>query len=79
MGDVHLALLLQNILGGTEVLRFVDVAAPIKDYNNKTVGVLGSHLSWAWAKELADSVINVCMSIFTRAFINERDTVANLY
>lgn len=55
-----MAALLQKILGGTEILRFVDVAAPIRDYDNNTIGILGAHLSWNWAKELAESVISVC-------------------
>lgn len=51
--DVHEAKLLAALLPAPdsgEPLRFVDVAAPIRK-NGQTVGVIGAHLSWAWAKE----------------------------
>lgn len=48
MGDVHLALLLHSILGGSEVLRFVDVAGPLLNTQNETIGVLGAHMSWVY-------------------------------
>lgn len=43
VGDVHLATLLQSILGGNEILRFVDVAVPIyREDNQQLIGVLGA-------------------------------------
>lgn len=48
--DVHEARLLAALLPGNpggEPLRFVDVAAPL---HGDGAGVLGAHLSWAWAE-----------------------------
>lgn len=54
VGDVHEAVLLASLLrpdaGSQEPLRFVDVAAPLRR-GSRTVGVVGGHLSWAWAEE----------------------------
>ncbi len=51
--DVHDAKLLASLLPASatgEPLRFVDVSAPIQ-IRGQTVGVIGAHLSWAWAEE----------------------------
>lgn len=58
VGDVHLASLLQQLIGGTEILRFVDVATPIYYSNGVLAGVLGAHLSWNWAKDLSDAILS---------------------
>ena len=54
VGDVHEAALLASLLppesANGEPLRFVDVAAPLQR-GGRTVGVVGGHLSWAWAEE----------------------------
>lgn len=53
VGDVHDAKLLASLLRSNtpgEPLRFVDVSAPLR-LRGKTVGVIGAHLSWAWAEE----------------------------
>lgn len=59
VGDVHEAVLLAKLLPrpDNEPLRFVDVAFPYKDADGKTVGVLGVHLSWQWARSVERSVI----------------------
>ncbi len=59
VGDVHEALLLAKLLPNEtdEPLRFVDVATPITDPQGKLRGVLASHLSWAWAREVTDTLI----------------------
>jgi len=58
-GDLHEALLLQKLLtsSGEEPLRFVDVAFPVLDRDGRLIGVLGAHLSWAWADEVRRSVL----------------------
>lgn len=58
-GDVHEAKLLAKLLPreGTEPLRFVDVATPVRDRNGHVVGVLGAHLSWSWAREVRESLL----------------------
>lgn len=53
VGDVHEAKLLASLLPATipgEPLRFVDVSAPLR-LHGQTIGVIGAHLSWAWAEE----------------------------
>lgn len=59
VGDVHDAVLLAKALPNPsgEPMKFVDVSTPIKDAQGRVVGVLGAHLSWAWARELRDSVL----------------------
>jgi PAS domain S-box-containing protein len=58
VGDVHEAKLLANLLPNPtgEPLRFVDVAAPIRDRQGKFLGVIGAHLSWTWAEEVLQSI-----------------------
>jgi hypothetical protein len=52
--DVHEAKLLQRFLApnSTEMLRFVDVAAPVNDDHGRFVGVLAAHLSWNWVGQV---------------------------
>ncbi|MEW6369778.1 MAG: ATP-binding protein [Pseudomonadota bacterium] len=59
VGDVHEAVLLARLLPqqGGEPRRFVDVAFPYLDRAGKTIGVLGIHLSWQWARAVERSVI----------------------
>jgi len=66
LGDVHDAVLLANLLSETtdmpaspddEPLRLVDVAAPVTDADGDIRGVLGAHLSWAWAHQLQDALL----------------------
>jgi signal transduction histidine kinase/CheY-like chemotaxis protein len=57
-GDVHEAVLLNKLLGGTEAepIRFFDFATPIY-HDGKIVGVLAAHLSWRWAKDISQDWI----------------------
>jgi len=59
VGDVHEAVLLAKHLPNLteEPLRFVDVAAPVTDENGNVQGVLGAHMSWAWAKKVQESLL----------------------
>ncbi|MBD1806011.1 response regulator [Microcoleus sp. FACHB-SPT15] len=59
VGDVHEALLLAKLLPNLtgEPLRFVDLAAPVKDTQDKFQGVIAAHLSWAWATEVEKSLL----------------------
>ena len=59
VGDVHEAVLLAKLLPSVnnEPKRFVDVAFPFADKDGKIRGVLGTHLSWEWAREVEQSVI----------------------
>ena len=59
VGDVHEALLLAKLLQeeGAEPMRFVDIAFPYHGKDGRTAGVLGAHLSWAWARDVQESII----------------------
>jgi len=59
VGDVHEALLLAKLVGSNhgEPPRFVDVAFPYLDARGNLAGVLGAHLSWAWARDVEESII----------------------
>ena len=60
VGDVHEAKLLATLLGpapNNEPFRFVDVAAPVRDETGRVIGVVGAHLSWAWAEERRRAVL----------------------
>ncbi|WOB09345.1 diguanylate cyclase domain-containing protein [Piscinibacter gummiphilus] len=62
VGDVHAAVLLEKLLPKQpEPWRFVDIAVPIFNAQGELQGVLGTHLSWAWAgqikRELVDQVV----------------------
>ncbi|NJO94178.1 MAG: PAS domain S-box protein [Hydrococcus sp. RM1_1_31] len=55
VGDVHEAKLLAKFLPplpNGEPLRFLDVSAPVITSEGQLLGVLGAHLSWAWASEV---------------------------
>lgn len=59
VGDVGKAQLLARLLPAVdgEVPRFVDVAFPVDGADGAARGVLGAHLSWEWARDIARSVI----------------------
>lgn len=59
VGDVHEAVLLAKLLPVQqgEPRRFVDVAFPYLDANGQPAGVLGTHLSWEWARDVERSII----------------------
>ncbi|MFC5478562.1 ATP-binding protein [Massilia suwonensis] len=58
VGDVHEAVLLARLLPAQpEPRRFVDLAFPYVDTAGKVQGVLGAHVSWNWAREVAHSVV----------------------
>lgn len=57
--DVHEAVLLAKFLptNGSELQRFFDVAFPYRDAEGHMAGVLATHLSWQWAREVQASVL----------------------
>lgn len=58
IGDYHPSTLLENKLPNTdERWRFVDVAIPITHSNGTYRGVLGIHLSWDWARSIANELL----------------------
>ncbi len=59
VGDYHPAILLEKKLPVmTEPWRFVDISSPIVDKDGHFKGVLGVHLSWTWARDLAKKLLN---------------------
>lgn len=59
LGDVHEALLLEKLQpdSGTDPKRFVDVAFPYRNKDGSLGGVLGAHLSWQWARDVEQSIM----------------------
>jgi len=58
-GDYHPALLLSKKLQPqSDPWRFVDLSAPVQDANGHLVGVLGMHLSWSWARDIAAKLLD---------------------
>ena len=56
--DYHPALLLDKLLPkAADPWRFVDVAAPVLGPDGAARGVIGVHLSWAWARRVAASLL----------------------
>ena len=57
--DFHPATLLERKLPAhDDPWRFVDLAIPVTTSEGELKGVLGIHLSWSWARELARKLIN---------------------
>jgi PAS domain S-box-containing protein len=59
VGDVHEAVLLAKLLPVQEgePRRFVDVAFPYLGADGQPAGVMGTHLSWEWARDVERSII----------------------
>lgn len=57
--DYHQALQLENKLPPRpELWRFVDLSMPVLDMQGHYAGVIGLHLSWSWAREIAAKLLN---------------------
>lgn len=66
-GDVHDAVLLNTLLGGSEEepLRFIDLAAQAFDSDGTVAGVLGFHINFAWAEAfLAETAESLEVDLF---------------
>ena len=58
-GDYHPALLLEKKLPQqSEPWRFIDIAVPLRDADGRLRGVIGSHLSWGWARDIAARLLD---------------------
>lgn len=66
VGDVHPAVLLSKHLPAPPdgILRFVDVASPVYDAKGQVIGVLCSHLTWEWARQLIEFIHEVTNTKF---------------
>lgn len=58
IGDVHDALLLAKLLPNNsgEAIYFSDVAFPVINKDGKTLGVLCTHLTWQWTRDVIRSI-----------------------
>ena len=58
LGDVHEAVLLSRLLapGDAGPMRFYDVAFALDDQRGAVRGVLGAHISWAWAQDVRTAI-----------------------
>lgn len=59
IGDVHDAVLLSKLLPNPtgEEMKFVDISTAVYSDDGQITGVLATHLSWEWAKEVEKSII----------------------
>ena len=56
--DYHPALLLEKKLPqGADPWRFVDVSIPVLRSDGSVRGIMGVHLSWVWARQLAQTLL----------------------
>ncbi len=57
--DFHPAVLLaQKLPPQSNPWRFVDLSAPVHDLNGHYLGVVGLHLSWSWARDIAAKLLD---------------------
>ena len=60
LGEVHQAARLAELLpkpADGEPLRFLDIAAPVRDYDGKVVRVLTAHLRFDWTEDVRKAVL----------------------
>ncbi|MBW8312071.1 MAG: diguanylate cyclase [Rhizobium sp.] len=59
VGNLHEVVLLAKLLpsDGDEPLRLIDISAPIHDDHGVVIGVMGAHLSWQWAENLRQALV----------------------
>ena len=56
--DYHAAVLLEKKLPqGADPWRFVDVSIPVMRTDGSVRGIMGAHLSWSWARRLAQTLL----------------------
>lgn len=63
--DYHPALLLGKLLPqSADPWRFIDVAVPVRRTDGQQWGVLGVHMSWAWARRLAGDLLTPALRAY---------------
>jgi hypothetical protein len=66
-GDVHEAVLLNDLLGGTEAdpFRFIDLSAPVIGPDGTVDGVIGLHIDFSWAEaQLSETAGELGLDLF---------------
>lgn len=58
VGDVHDAVLLAKLLPNPtgEPMKFVDISVPVTAPDGRLAGVLATHLSWEWARQIERTI-----------------------
>lgn len=67
VGDVHDAVRLAELMpkpANGEALRFLDVAAPIRDENGKVIRVFATHIAWQWTAQLRTNTFGPLKSTY---------------
>jgi len=63
VGDVHNAVLLAKVLPAqSEPWRFVDIATPLIGPDGSFRGILGCHMSWAWAGQIKRELVDTTLA-----------------
>ena len=60
LGDVHGAVRLAELMprpADGEPLRFLDVAAPVRDASGRVTRVFASHIGWQWTERVRDNLL----------------------
>jgi diguanylate cyclase (GGDEF)-like protein len=59
IGDVHNAVLLANLLPNPtgEPMQFVDISKALTDEKGNFTGVLATHLSWEWSRQVQNQIV----------------------
>ena len=60
-GDVQKVLLLEKLLpqqASSEPLRFIDIAAPVRNLEGTLVGVVGAHIHWRWVTQTVQAAFD---------------------
>lgn len=76
IGDVHDALLLAKLLPNPtgEAMKFVDISQPIFAESGALKGIFAVHLSWRWARDVADALLTFnAMDRTAEIFVVARD------
>lgn len=75
VGDVHAAVLLEKLLPQqNEPWRFVDFAWPLRNERGQALGVFGVHLSWAWARQIRNELVDAALELHeAEALVIARD------
>lgn len=72
--DFHPAVLLaQKLPPQSDPWRFVDLSAPVHDVDGHLLGVVGMHLSWSWARDIAAKLLDPTVNRYDVEVILVRD------
>lgn len=75
IGDVHDTAMLDNLLPNAtaEPMKFVDISLPVRDGQGRLKGVLATHLSWEWVREMNQSFLHALREEYIEVFVVSAD------